>query len=211
MEVSELMGLSMRMTEDQLSRDALAASATQYVCTGGTNGDRPSNLSVSDIDEVTTGLLSNDAWMILEREIGEDRFGTAPVRDAYLAMCHTNLTKDLNALNDFNPKWNYPSQNSSKVGAEWGSLNNVRFMVSSQGLIRPNASAFGNDVYSVFIQGLEAVGCVYQDNFSARILYRGPEFSDALYQNVTIGYTFAEVTRVLNDLWITQMLCTLNN
>lgn len=210
-EVAELMGLSMRMTEDQLTRDALAASATSYTCTGGANGDSPSNLSLSDIDEVTTGLLSNDAWMILDREIGEDRFGTAPVRDAYLAMGHTNLSKDLNNISGFLPKWNYPNQNSAKVGAEWGSVNNVRFMLSSQGYFRPNASVLGNTVYSVFIQGMEAIGCVYQDNFSARILYRGPEFSDALYQNVTIGYTMSEVSRVLNDLWVSQVLCTLNN
>ncbi len=103
------------------------------------------------------------------------------------------------------------NQNAAKVGAEWGAVNNVRFFVSSQGLVRPNASNLGNSVYSVFVQGLEAVGCVYQDNFSARILYRGPEFSDALYQNVTIGYTMSEVSRVLNDLWISQMLCTKNN
>ena len=209
-EVAELMGLSMRMTEDQLSRDALAASATVYTCTNGGNGDVPSNLSLADIDTVTTGLLSNDAWMILDRQIGEDRFGTAPVREAYIAMGHTDLSKDLNNIADFTPKWNYPSASSAKVGAEWGAVQNVRFFLSSVGLIRPNASALGNSVYSVFVQGLEAVATVYQDNFSARILYRGPEFSDALYQNVTIGYTMSEVTRVINDLWISQMLCTLN-
>jgi N4-gp56 family major capsid protein len=209
-EVAELMGLSMRMTEDQLSRDALAASATSYTCSGGTNGDSPTNISLSDIDTVATALLSNDAWMILDRQIGEDRFGTAPVREAYVALGHTDLSKDLNALNNFTPKWNYPNQSGAKVGAEWGAANNVRFFLSSVGLIRPNASNLGNNVYSVFITGLEAYGCIYQDNFSARILYRGPEFSDALYQNVTIGYTMSEVTRVLNDLWITQMLCTLN-
>lgn len=106
---------------------------------------------------------------------------------------------------------NRMNQSGAKVGAEWGAVNNVRFFLSSQGLIRPFASTMGNSVYSIFVQGLEAIGCVYQDNFSARILYRGPEFSDPLYQNVTIGYTMSEVTRVLNDLWITQMLCTLNS
>ena len=148
--------------------------------------------------------------MILDRQIGEDRFGSAPVREAYVALGHTNLAKDLNNLNNFTSKWNYPAQSGAKIGAEWGSVNNARFFFSSVGLIRPSASNMGNDVYSIFFCGLEAYGCVYQDNFSARILYRGPEYSDALYQNVTIGYTFAEVTRVLNDLWITQMLCTLN-
>lgn len=52
--------------------------ATQYWCTNGQNGDQPTNLSVTDIGNVTTGLLSNDAWMIFDREIGEDRFATAP-------------------------------------------------------------------------------------------------------------------------------------
>ena len=210
-EVSELMGLSMRMSEDQLARDALQASATQYWCTSGQNGDQPTNLSVTDIGNVTTGLLSNDAWMIFDREIGEDRFATAPVRDAYLAMGHTDLSNDLNGLPNFNPKWNYPNQNSMKLAAEWGVVNNVRFMLSSVGVKRQFASALGRTVYSVFVQGLEAIGCVYQDNFSSRIIYKGPEFSDQLQQNVTIGYTFAEVTRVYNDLWISQMLCTLNN
>lgn len=209
-EVSELMGLSMRMTEDQLTRDALAASATMYSCTGGTNGDSPTNISASDISNVTTALVSNDAWMIMQRAIGENRFGTAPVRDAYIGLCHSNLTKDLEGINNFTPKWNYPSASTAKVGAEWGVFNNCRFFVSSQGLIRPNASNLGNDVYSIFVCGLEAYAAVYQDNFSARILYKGPEYSDALFQNVTIGYTFSEVSRVLNDLWITQMLATLN-
>lgn len=38
-ETAELLGLSMRMTEDQLTRDMLAAAATVYNCTGGANGD----------------------------------------------------------------------------------------------------------------------------------------------------------------------------
>ena len=35
---AELLGLSMRMTEDQLTRDMLAGTATIYNCTGGVNG-----------------------------------------------------------------------------------------------------------------------------------------------------------------------------
>ena len=34
-----------------------------YNCTGGSNGDLPSNLSLSDISDVTSNLLSNDAWI----------------------------------------------------------------------------------------------------------------------------------------------------
>ena len=101
----------MRMTEDQLTRDMLASTASIYNCTGGQNGDNPTNMSLSDIDGASQILLSNDAWMILSKQGGQDKFGTGPVRDAYLAMGHTNLSSNLNNLNGFISKWNYPNNN----------------------------------------------------------------------------------------------------
>ena len=208
-ETAQLLGLSLRMTEDQLTRDMLAATASIYNCTGGTNGDLPSNLSLSDISEVTQMLMSNDAWMILNNQEGEDKFGTGPVRDAYLALGHTNLISSLDNINGFISKFNYPNANDT-LASEWGSVNNVRFMVSSVGSISPNASLMGNDVYNVFIQGMEALACVEQDNYSASFIYRPAIFSDPLAQNVTVGYKFAEVPRILNDLWIINTRCTIN-
>jgi N4-gp56 family major capsid protein len=208
-ETAELLGLSLRMTEDQLTRDALAATAGFYNCTGGLNGDMPTNLVGADIDEVTSVLLTNDAWMILDSIGGENKFGTGPVRDAYLALGHTRLSKDLNNINGFISKWNYPN-NNAVLRSEWGSINNVRFMLSSVASVSPNASALGADVYNVFIQGMEALACVEQDNYSSRFLYRPPVFSDPLFQNVTLGYVFAEVPRILNDLWIINMRTTLS-
>lgn len=196
------------MTEDQLTRDMLASSASMYNAVGGTNGDLPTNLSLSDIDNVTSKLLTNDAWMILDTIGGEDKFGTSPTRDAYLALGHTRLAPSLNNINGFISKWNYPNDNRV-LRSEWGTVNNVRFMLSSVASVTPNASANGADVYNIFVQGMEALACVEQDNYSARFLYRPPVFSDPLFQNVTIGYVFAEVPRILNDLWITNMRCTL--
>ena len=207
-ETAELLGLSMRMTEDQLTRDMLQATASVYNCTGGNNGDNPSNISLPDFDEVTSMLLSNDAWMMLDRIGGEDKFGTGPTRDAYLALGHTNLSKDLNNINGFISKWNYPNGNRT-LGAEWGSVNNVRVMLSSVGAVITAASALGNDVYSIFVQGMESLAVVQQDNYSARFLYRPPVFSDPLFQNITLGCVFAQTPRILNDLWIISMRATL--
>lgn len=207
-ETAELLGLSMRMTEDQLTRDMLASTSSIYNCTGGANGDTPTDMSLSDIDEVTSILQTNDAWMILDTIGGEDAFGTGPVRDAYLGLGHTRLSRDLNNVNGFISKWNYPNSTARTLRSEWGTVNNVRFMLSSVGSITPNASNLGNDVFNVFIQGMESLACVYQDNFSSQFLYRPPVYSDPLFQNVTLGYVFAEVPRILNDLWIINMRCT---
>lgn len=205
---AELLGLSLRMTEDQLTRDCMASTASSYNCTGGNNGDLPTNISVSDFDEVTATLMSNDAWMILAKQEGVDKFGTAPARTAYLALGHSRLSKDLNNLANFLPQWNYPTS-SKTLDSEWGAVNNVRILLSAVGSVDANASRLGNDVYNIFVQGLEAICIVEQDNYSARYLYRPAVYSDPLFQNVTIGTTFAQVPRVLNDLWITKMRCTL--
>lgn len=89
-------------------------------------------------------------------------------------------------------------------------MNNIRMLVSSVGSQSPYASALGNTVYNSFVQGLESLSCVEQDNYSASIIYRPAIFSGALAQNVTIGYTFAEVPKIINDLWITNVRATLS-
>jgi N4-gp56 family major capsid protein len=146
--------------------------------------------------------------MVLDSIQAENRFGTGPARDAYLALGHVRIIKDLNGINGFLAKTNYGNQHKS-LSSEWGCVNNVRFLVSSVGSITPTASSFGNDVYNIFVQGLEALSCIELDNYAARFLYRPPVFSDPLFQNVTLGYVFAEVPRILNDLWIINMRCTL--
>jgi len=204
----ELLGLSLKMTEDQITRDCMNSTSSVYNCTGGNNGDLPTNMSLSDFDEVTSTLMTNDAWMILNSQEGEDKFGTGPVRDAFLALGHTKLSKDFNQLQGAIPKWNYPNTNDT-LSSEWCSVNNVRVLLSSVGSVDVTSSRLGNDVYNVFIQGMESVGIVHQDNFTARYLYRPPVFSDPLFQNFTIGTVFCTVSRILNDLWITKMRATL--
>lgn len=207
--MSELLGLSMRMTEDQLTRDMMAATATVYYCTGGNNGDDPSNLSLSDIVAVTTMLQGNDAWMILRNQRGEDRFGTGPLRDAYIALAHTDIGGQLESVAGFLPKWNYPSPNEGTLNSEWGAVNNVRFLTSSQGSISFSASGLGANVYNCFVFGRESYAMVEQDNFSSRIIYRPPQFSDPLAQNITLAWTMSQVSRILNDQWIVNMRTTL--
>jgi N4-gp56 family major capsid protein len=207
-ETAELLGLAMRMTEDQLSRDVLVATASYYNCAGGNNGDSPTNINPADLQEVASILLTNDAMKILDKKEGEDRFGTGPIRDAFIMLGHTRASKDLNNLPGYIPKWNYANQQST-LGSEHGSFEDFRFFISSVASIDPNASALGNDIYNWSAIGYESYVCVEQDNFSARFLYRPPIYSDALFQNVTCGYVFGDVTRVVNDLWCLTVATTL--
>lgn len=200
--------MSLRQTEDQLTRDMLASTATFVNCVGGADGDNPTEITRSDVDFVVRTLRGNNAYSFLTGVEGENRFGTAPVRDAYFGLGHTNLIGQLDNVNGFIQKWNYPNQQST-LDAEWGTVANVRFLLSSIGSVTPNASLLGADVYNCFICGRESFAAIEQDGYSAQFIYRPAIYDSPLAMNVSCGYKFAEVPRILNDAWLLNLRMTL--
>jgi len=83
---------------------------------------------------------------------GEDKFGTAPVRDAYFALCSTNLTGNLDAVSGFIQKNQYPAPMNA-LRSEWGAIGNLRFLISSIGSQVLQGSSLGNTVYNIFCVG----------------------------------------------------------
>lgn len=185
----------------------LAATAGFINCVGGVNGDNPTEITRSDVDTVVRSLLNNNAYTILDNIEGEDKFGTAPVRDAYFALCSSSLVGDLDNVNGFIQKNEYPSPMNA-LRSEWGAIGNLRFLVSSIGSVTPNASANGANVFNIFCVGMEAYACVEQDGYSAQFIYRPPIYDGPLALNASVGYKFAEVPRITNDLWIINLRCT---
>lgn len=206
-QAAERLGVSLRQTEDELTRNMLAATAAAINAVGGVNGDNPTEITRVDVDEVVRVLLNNNAYTILDNIEGEDRFGTAPVRDAYFALASTQLTGDLDAVAGFIHKNNYPSPMNA-LRSEWGSIGNLRFLVSSIGSVTPNASANGNNVFNIFCVGMEAYACIEQDGYSAQFIYRPPIYDSPLALNASVGYKFAEVPRILNDAWVINLRVT---
>jgi N4-gp56 family major capsid protein len=101
-----------------------------------------------------------------------------------------------------------PSQNST-LDAEWGTVANIRFLLSSIGSTTANASLLGATVYNIFVCGREAFAAVEQDGYSAQFIYRPPIYDSPLALNASVGYKFAEVPRILNDQWVFNLRCTL--
>jgi N4-gp56 family major capsid protein len=130
------------------------------------------------------------------------------VRDAYFALCHTDLIKDMDNVTGFTQKSQYPSPMNA-LRSEWGAIGNLRFLISSIGSVSLNASSLGNNVYNIFCVGMEAYACVEQDGYSAQFIYRPPIYDSPLALNASVGYKFAEVPRILNDLWVLNLRCTL--
>jgi N4-gp56 family major capsid protein len=207
-EAAARLGVSLRQTEDELTRNMLASTASFINCVGGVNGDNPTEITRYDVDVVVRTLLDNNAYTILDNIEGEDKFGTAPVRDAYFALASTQLTGDLDNVAGFIQKNQYPSPMNA-LRSEWGSIGNLRFLVSSIGSVTPNASANNANVYNIFCVGMEAYAVIEQDGYSATFIYRPPIYDGPLALNASVGWKMAQVPRITNDLWIINLRCTL--
>lgn len=203
-----MLGISMRETEDILTRDMLASSAAFINCVNGTNGDVPTNITRADVNNVLRSLMNNDAYSIMDNIDGEDKFGTAPVRKAYFVLSSTNLTGDLDGVAGFIHTSQYPSQ-TNVMTSEYGAVAGLRFLVSSLGSFSPFASALGATVYNNFAVGMESYGVIQQNGYSAQFIYRPAIMEGPLAQNVSIAYKFAQAQRIFNDQWIVNMRSTL--
>lgn len=173
-----------------------------------TETDNPTEITAADIFEVIRTLKSNNALTTLDNIEGADKFGTGPIRASYLALCSTQLIGNLDAVAGFLHADNYPDPNKA-LPSEYGSIANLRYLVSSLGSVTTGASVLGADVYNIFCCGMESYAIIDQDGYSAQFIYRPPILDGPLALNCTLGYKFASVCRITNDNWVINHRCTL--
>lgn len=69
------LGQSLRETQDILVRDQLESSASIINSVGGVNGDLPTEMAVSDVDDVVTTLQNNSGEYITNIVEAQNKFG----------------------------------------------------------------------------------------------------------------------------------------
>jgi N4-gp56 family major capsid protein len=149
------LGQAYKETSDVLQRDNLESSASVVNCVGGLNGDLPTEMALSDLDEIVALLQTNDGEYITNMIDASTKIGTSPIGDAYAMMCHSRMIPVLNNISGFRRKFEYGTGSINTLSSEWGGVNNIRAFQSSQGSICPNASLLGNDIANCFITAYE--------------------------------------------------------
>ena len=158
---------------------------------------------------MVTSLLTSDADYIGEVIEGENRFGTGPVRDSFFAMANTAIIPRLQAVAGYINKAQYPSQ-MNILSAEHGSVNNIRFVLSSRGSITTNASLLGANVYNMFVTGQEAYTSVQLDGENAKFIYKAPgTVNDPAELRHQASYRFSHARAITNNAWVTNLRCTI--
>lgn len=207
--VSERLAVAMRQAEDLILRDYVISAASPINAGGGSNGDNPTNLGISDFSLVATTLDTNNAYKFMSGIEGMDRFGTGPVRSAYFMLSSTELQTDMDGLvgSGFLSQWNYPT-NASALPSEYGSVFNIRILTSSEAPVARAASANGQDVYYNTVLGKQALTHINQDGYSMNLIYRDPYYSGMLAQNATLAVKFAQAQAITQDTAIRNLLAT---
>ena len=91
------------------------------------------------LDKAIRTLEYNEARKIAKQMTPSPDYGTEPVPEAYIAVCHTDFRKDLESMPGFIPYQKYANGAMQMLPGELGAVGSIRFILTTQ------ASAFGQD------------------------------------------------------------------
>lgn len=205
-ESTRVLSLQLGLTLDTLIRNMMVATASSIACISGENGNAITEVTTADIKTAVRALRLGNARLMTKPIMGENRFATSPVRSSYWGFMDVTIQNDLEACADFLSSANYPNPMDA-LEAEWGSTNNVRWLLSTNGYSTGDAIPVWNNI----ILGQEAYGVVKLGSKEAEFIVKplgSAGTSDPLNQRGSVGYKYPFATRLLNDNWITRLLST---
>ena len=205
-EATRVLSLQLGLTLDTLIRNMMVATASSILCSNGVNGSNPSEITTADIKTAVRALRLGNARLMTKPIMGENRFATSPVRSSFWGFMDVTIQNDLEACADFLSVANYPNPMDA-LEAEWGSTNNVRWLLSTNGY----SSSASPPVWNNIILGQEAYGVVKLGSKEAEFIVKplgSSGTSDPLNQRGSVGYKYPFATRLLNDNWLTRLLST---
>jgi N4-gp56 family major capsid protein len=205
---TSLLGQWVREKEDLLMRDLYSSSVSYINAVGGISGDQPSNISRNDNNNIERILLGNDARSMLSGIDATNQYGTAGVRDAFIALASTDLTNDLQNVQGVLLKAFYPGMQENIRPEEYCQISRFRYFVSSKGAKIPGASLKGATVYTIPMFGLEAVAKIEQNNYSAILGFRPDWVVSNVAQNSELYAKFAIARAITNQNWISGLNVT---
>lgn len=216
-ETSEILGEQAGETWDVLRAGILKAGTNVLYANGTARSDVNTVISKTLLRKAERALLAQHAKPLRSIIQAGPKVGTSPIAAAFIAVCHTDLKMDLEALADWTPVNEYPST-AGLINGEMGSSgafrfvgdNNVASWADSGGEAgsMKTTSASNADVYPVLVFGKDAYGlCPLAGNESVKTYINNPKAtdSDPLAQRGTYGWKGWTSSVILNDLWMIRL------
>lgn len=203
-----LLGQWRNNKEDLLMRDLFASSPAYLNATGGLNGDQPSNITRANCNNIERVLLGQDALTMLQSRNATPQFSTSGLRDGFIGLIPSDITPDMQAIEGVLMKNAYPGNQSDYRPEEYCSVGAFRFFQSSKGIKVLNASALGATVYRIPMYGMEAVGKIFQNNYSSKVGFIPAWAVSLVAQNVAFYAKFAVARAIQNQNWLSGLNVT---
>jgi N4-gp56 family major capsid protein len=159
-EASNVLAQQAGNTLDQLTRDVIIAGTTiQYASTAAARTDVTAamKLNLAEIQEAVRTLKNNNADKITEMIDPSDSVGTQSVDACYIGFVHPNTSYDLKNATGFTKVKDY-AQPGKALPGEIGTLDEVRFIESTNAKSYTAGGSGGADVYATLIIAADFYG-----------------------------------------------------
>jgi N4-gp56 family major capsid protein len=207
-EVNDLLAQNAGNTLDQLNREELATTTTkQYASTATSTATVSSvmKLTKQEIMEAVRTLKNNNAMKITEMVDSSDGFNSSPLDACFVGLVHPNATYDLKQIPGFIRVEEYGSQKAAMEN-EVGTLDEVRFIETTNAKVRTAGGAGSIDVYSTIILAKEAYMNSRIAGEALRNIIQGPGGNaDPFEQRTTSVWFTTFATNVLNDAFVLDL------
>lgn len=212
MEAAEILGDQAGDTLDQLTRDVLAAGTSASY--SGTSNTQDSHVAAGDIidaadvkDAVKTLKLAK-AKKITRMIDPSTGYSTTPLNACYVGIVHPTIAYTLKGLTGWVDVQKYPSQKDVMPG-EIGSLDEVRFIETTNAKIATGAGTGAIDVYYTIILGANAYGISRISGEAMKNIVKplgSAGAADPLNQRATSGWKATFVAKILNEAFLTRIV-----
>lgn len=216
MEAAEILGDQMGDTIDQLTRDVLTAGTNVYYAGSGhtaRNQVAAGELITLVLVQKAVRLLKNNKTRRLTKMVDATTgYGTSPLNQSYVAICHPNTTYDLKGISTWVSVEKYASTNSIMEG-EVGKLDEVRFVETTNAKVFTGAGASSIDVYATIVFGSDAYGTTRISGEAMKNIIKplgSAGTADPLDQRATSGWKATFVAKILNDAFLVRLECAVS-
>lgn len=209
-ETADLLGQQAGNSLDQLARDVLAAGTTvQYASTATSRATVTSAMLITraEIREAVRTLQGNDAMKVTKMVNPSNGFNTSPINACYVGIVTENTLFDLKNVTGFIPVEEYASREGIMEG-EVGALDEVRFVMTTNGKIFSAAGSGSIDVHGTTILAANAYGISRISGEAMKNIVKplgSAGTADPLDQRSTSGWKATFVTKILNENFILRL------
>ncbi len=215
-EFTDILGEAAGQTKETLLFNVLKAGTNVLYSNGSARNTVNTAITADVLRRAIRSLKRQNARMITSMLAATDGVGTAPIPPCYVAFCHPDIERDLQAINGFFRVQNYGTWKPLGDN-EIGSFENIRFLTST--LYAPFLAAGSEtlngmlgtgyvDVYPTLVVGKDAYADVALAGATAitpMVVNPKPSDSDPLAQRGHVAYKFYHAAAILNDAWMIRI------